>query len=362
LSETWLAARFPDLLRRISIEPANIPHAEWLKAITSGSRTTSPKEVLDFVRLAAGRPGDASFLVDSFRKGDATFPAESAEQLHALLAGAWLVQLMEGPTPAGRVACLGVVTMPFRGWRPVLQELVSRAEESLRNSAIAERQGPPARAALNLSALETSVKNLEQVKTQNLLGANVADPIIEAIKATHAVMGGPIKDGLGTAANLERQFRQASEELDVLWWLFGGNSRSDAEPFAKLPANKLASVAAFDLESLTQFDLPPASAAAVLGKALTAASSREISIKDFVNASDRGDRKRCHPSVESSRDVTPIATAMAKSLEVQDSSGWVAVAEALSGMDLASSHSATELAEELYRELLLLRNLKMSKG
>lgn len=148
--------------------------------------------------------------------------------------------------------------------------------------------------------------------------------------------------------------KKADEELDLLSWVLGQRSLFSNQAFADLPVSEKPLVFARDLASLTKIYPGPNSIPALLSRAGVKATGK-IKIADAVNAVSDGWTSSALKGRKPSPVTSPVHFALLKRQETGAGEGWYAGWTAITGIDGRATMSPIALAEQFYREILLLR-------
>jgi hypothetical protein len=162
-----------------------------------------------------------------------------------------------------------------------------------------------------------------------------------------------IVDGQNRVAKLlVRQISLGEEELQMLWWLVGGQSSVTNVAFAEV--DHLLKPLAFgkELGLLTAVSPGPASVSALLSRA--GVPNESLKISDVVNAADVAWIKNITKSPMVSPVTTPLHFALEKRAEVGSDHTWLPVWASMTGLPTEASMSAVKLGEQFYREHLFL--------
>jgi hypothetical protein len=141
------------------------------------------------------------------------------------------------------------------------------------------------------------------------------------------------------------------EELQMLWWLFGGRSTDMDRAFDAIDANAQPLVLAAELAGMTKFLPGPVSTKAILSRA--GVKEGECTVPATVNACDAQWLARLVEGREPSPITQPIHFAVKRKLETGDDNSWVAGWSGVVGIDAGHALPALTLANLFYRERLL---------
>jgi hypothetical protein len=151
---------------------------------------------------------------------------------------------------------------------------------------------------------------------------------------------------------LVTQVSLGEEELQMLWWLFGGHSRTLDASFTDIPALVKPLVLSKELGRLAQISPGPASIATILARA--GITDDILSVLDLVNAADMQWIEEVTRSSNLSPVTTPLHFALETRHDLESDDAWLSVWAAKSGLPADTSMPAVRIAELFYREHLLL--------
>ena len=151
---------------------------------------------------------------------------------------------------------------------------------------------------------------------------------------------------------LERRVALDEEELQILWWLVGGQSRNLRKPFLEIPLDERTLSLAYELATMTEVSPGPASIGAILLQ--TGVGAAKVTIESAVNAVDPSWAREVSSAVNVSPVTTPIHFALEKRGELNSDETWQPGWAGLTDIAADRAMPACELAELFYREHLLL--------
>jgi GTPase-associated system helical domain len=147
------------------------------------------------------------------------------------------------------------------------------------------------------------------------------------------------------------------EEVNMLWWYFGGWSRALERPFRELAPPLAAAMAGLDLATLTTAPGPLA-APAVLHRVIgpEGGKGKRYSIREAVDAekTETYARLGLPKQLELVPDICPVLTAFKKAVEIGETPAWHGPFAKASKMEASSEFSHLDLALQVYRETLLV--------
>jgi hypothetical protein len=184
-------------------------------------------------------------------------------------------------------------------------------------------------------------------------------------------------EGLGTTINVNRnalakaiqarltavneRFRQQQNELDLLWWLFGGWSSSLEAPFATFDPPARALLIGVDLGSLSDLDGSPAPVQTFVQRAMGQVSKQKhaASLQQIVGALELNDLDKFHMSEFDLSNVTafPVLGTLARRLDRAVSADESSLYKKIETLNTADKTPVLQWAEHVYHEMVLARHL-----
>ncbi len=300
-----------------------------------------PDEIVSLARLFCrlGKPNDAflnRFRV-SFQKTDPAFPMRDNDQELVVLAGAELVDTIQrGTVNVADFAALSVAC------------------------AVAQNvRGTPAVADIP----EIAISYLSMRSIDRAVDGDGYGPGNTALFAALTTLGAP-HDGVPKEfERLQRELSVASEESNILWWLFSEYSRDLKQPWKKFGVPAVTLIAGKELADLTRVIPGPVAAVAFLDRVIRCAKSKPpvtILVTDAIKGVTPEWRERyvgqgCPAQIE---DLLPISHGLKISLMSPDESAWVSAFTKATGIQPDVELSPNVLAYQLFLEALLCRAWK----
>lgn len=275
-----------------------------------------------------------------FQEADPTFSIKNNLLELRVLAGSLLVELMEGEPGSRRlVAAMSVECCKF---------------------------GVPIQKVLIQDVVTISAKALNQMSTQVRNIGSLDRPTLSPPKIENFVdpnqWGPQLKDFTRSSSSAINRIEQVlailAEESNILWWLLADFSNALNRPFKEVNPACLSLISAKELADLTVLLPGPGSASASLSRIIGNHKSKPtFKVVDAVNSLPK-EWREMQPELENKLILgvlAPISLAIAKSLETDSESAWVAVFNKASGLSARSEHTRLELGTQYYQESLLLR-------
>jgi hypothetical protein len=317
-------------------------------------------QLLDLVGTYYGSPGlNLTWLRDQFAQEDASFSLVNNERECRVLSAAMLGALVSDGNPKAILAVIAGHVVRKRGPSEAVW-LVSEAQAALEKLAVAARIPK----TIGTKLTPTQVPKLaEEIPA---LAANDWP----AMLATLTKVRNESQSSIGTTSaqaskaldSMNHEIRLLREESQMLWWLFGGHSRTLRREFASFAPAQAALVGAVDLGALTSVtQLGPVAAPVMLERVIALAKGPRVqSPKSLASAIDTItredlDRLKVFPDEIPAR-IAPVTAAimLARTIGI---GVWHSRFLEITGLDASIELEPIELAEQLYREILLGRLL-----
>lgn len=314
--------------------------------------------------LKLAKSEELGFLVEALADGDAGFDSNGGNDAEvAAVAAATLWEMIEGRGELAGPAALAVTTAAFGGVRTYVDpELAGFAATSLAAQQREVRPGPTQATYRSKPALKEDLDALDTHGQNGDFGAG--SPHLRKL----------LEGGINYTANglsdlalqlqrvIEHQAR-LEEEMNIHWWLVGGWSRDVDKPFADLDLGRAALLAANELADLTKTDIGLASAPALLDMVLVKGrkgAPKALSMADLVLATPIADRRAWTDELladMAAASLVPLCFAAALAADGDDAEDWKPRFQRLSGIDPSLAVKPLDAANQLYRELLLRREI-----
>ncbi|MBB5051781.1 MAG: hypothetical protein NVV83_19615 [Afipia sp.] len=326
-------------------------------------KAIDPATAINLVRLYFGLPvpGGTDWFRDAFGETDTSFSLiDNAREAAVLAAG-----LLESAASDGKVfAALAILTTAAGGLREpkVRQDLIDAMKFVLRDKAVAaSNQAPTDPKKIKLPAaskLPAEIDALLQApeigKASNLL-KQVSD---EATANTKSLTN----QVFGVTVSLSAEVQRLREEVEMLWWHVGGWSRLLDKPFSEFTPGVAAVLAGIDMADMSRSATGPAATAAILQRTLAATNkdmASKIAIRDVVDAfpQDQLDLLDLGEELGNVSEICPVLSAFPKAKEIGAGQAWHAAYARATGLAAGSQFSPLDIAVQVYRERLLLRDL-----
>lgn len=347
----WYAEAFMD--------EGHVRAARWKGVVdTAAAADFWMVEVLVRFAFATAAPADGgkneflatkhqSVLLSISGNGTPMDPKASRRELQVLSA-AVLAQLL----PTLPEAAIAVLNASFGGNRTadLPMDLVGLAKQALTEHSRKKHARPDAK-AFEIAAPKVDFQVSKEALAE--LSPDVwKDELNELRDASQAAIRLVVEGQNRVAKLLTRQIALGEEELQMLWWLIGGQSSIRDVPFEKVDSSLKPLVFGMELGQLTKVSPGPASLTAMLSRA--GLIDEAVKVVDAANAADLDWIRDITRSSRISPVTTPLHFALEKRAEVNSDEGWVLVWTSMTGLAADASMPGIKLAEQFYREHLFL--------
>jgi hypothetical protein len=207
-------------------------------------------------------------LRNHFKAEDDLFEMSGNDRELEILCGAALATVLDGAGDAAAEAALATTVAFFAEARSAdfPLDLVAAAEVAIARISDERRVRPNVSRVANIGRVGLDQETLEKLKP----GPN-ADNVPEAFnviaRSVNAVMSDMVGKVNAAIGEVDDFIAIQDEELQLLWWLFGGRSKTLDRPFADVPADAQPIVLAAEVADATQFMPGPASVKPILSRA-----------------------------------------------------------------------------------------------
>lgn len=302
------------------------------------------------------RPRSASLalLREPFKAADDLFDMDGNNRELEILCGTALATLFESDGDTVARAALATTTAAYLGARTTNfpLDLIAAAEATISRLAEDRRTRPD---LMNSLIQKITSVGLDQDAIDNLKQNPNGDNIVATLNAmttqTNTAVNEVAKRLNATVQSMNTFIAIQDEELQMLWWLFGGRSKKRDCPFANLPEEAQPIVLAAEVADTTQFLPGPISVKPILSRA-GLKERKKVSIPAAVNACSEDMLADLVNGVEPSPITKPLHFAIERKLETRDEVSWVAGWSAITGIDSDYAIPSIELSNLFYRERL----------
>jgi GTPase-associated system helical domain len=347
---------FGEWYRKAKIQPRSEDLLARVKAIEAFTKKIDEPKAAELVRYFVGISPKETTVTDAFTKEllatDAAFPTENNTVEMQVLCGAAIASILEQPSALADSAALMVNSAAAEGFKKpvILPDIIQLARSYLATRSEALRKIDTRR--------KFTVSKYEQLidAVKNAAGTNSAQQLQQPLESLLKSMCDAINNVATLAEHasqvLERADAVLLEESNVIWWVFGGQSRDTGERFATLPPGFAAVLAGKELADLTRSPGPKA-APAYLDKQLDEHRNKKIKLTDLIEEISKDWLKELKPA----KDFLDLAPVMFVLSNVNDGLD-TPLAVQLAKRQLNVSSSAVDtltIAMQVYTETLCLR-------
>lgn len=300
---------------------------------------------------------DPVWLRDEFLKDDPTFSLINNRREAQTLCAIMLSWLVAGGTN-GDLAALALVVGHLGGNRAPQEAGWLLAEAYSTRALLAVKQRAPQ--SVEPKVQWTATKGLEQEIAA--VPANEWATLLSVIgkvrKESQSSMSNMSTQATAIAAELMRRTDYQREETQILWWVFGGQSRSLERPFATLEPPQAAVVAAIDLGALTTVSrVGPIAAPALLAKVIAGAKKSRAgpatTLADAIDNLQVDDLAKLDVDTDkASLAMMPVMGALTLA-KTMGAGAWHRPFAERTGLAVSIAFEPIDLAQQLYNELLL---------
>lgn len=358
---------FADWYRAATVDLRTVDLEKRWQAIENLEPSLDSRKALDLVRMYFGRPAKESKFVEDFRSAfktaDPTFPMRGNDLELQILAGGTIVHVLE--KRSGQIAdcaALAMVTADYYGKRAGRRavDLIEHAVTCLakRSEELRRFEGELAFSAPNpwqKEQLDTLVQAFNEGNVPAL-----GEHVVRGLKSLESALGKLATRTRDAQNQLLKLQRRHEEELDILWWVFGGYSRDLDKPIAELTTPGVCIILGKELADLTRFVPGPLAARAFLDKMLSYVNgaAESATLKEAVNGTPKEWRIGWLGNSDLvADDLAPVLLAVKASLTTEGEETWIPVFEKAAGIKANRKTTMIDLAEQVYRECLLFRKL-----
>lgn len=332
-----------------------------VKAFEALRKDATVAQITDLVRLYFGMPtrAEAEWFRAAFAEGDSAFSMIDNEREVAVLAGGLLEALNEDENVVAGLAPLTAGMMGQRSpkVRPALLEIATRR---LQEAACDARAHKAIKGNSILNPAKSKVideKSISEVTDVPGVAALVKK-VSEESSAWTRTLASQVASLVWPMA---AQLNSLQEEVEILWWHIGGQSRRLNKPFSELDLGAACLLAGLDMADLSRMETAPVAAPALLARTLlplkkpkggkvTLSTAVDSLPSEFLEQFEHADIERQHA------DLLPVLTALQRARENGHGS-WQTGFKKLIGIDASATFAPIDLAVQVMREWLLARAL-----
>lgn len=333
--------------------------ARW-KGVIDLVENADQKRVESMISLALRtkpRPPEANVasLRQSFKKADDLFDMQDNDREMEILCGTALATLIGSQGEQAALAALLITTASCAGTRvsELPFDLVGTAETAIIRISDIFRARPDISSTSIAKAPQVGLSQEIANMKQSLNGETAEVVITTLSKQINNGLLQLARSSNSSLGTLRKFVAIQDEELQMLWWLFGGRSKKMDRPFADLPHDAQPFVLASELAEATEFLPGPPSVKPILSRA-GLKEGKKLSVPAAVNACDTGLLRALVDNFEPSQITQPLHFAIKRKLETGDETSWVAAWSTITGIDADFALPGIELGNLFYRERLTI--------
>jgi hypothetical protein len=345
----------------LSPDAANIPlRIEPFKTIAAN--LTRP-QIIDAVRAYFGLPmhNDTGWLSDPISEADEAFSMVTNKNEIAILAMALIAhQIREEDDQFTALVFLVANAFGHRKAEvyPQFVEIIKAAANDL---AISTRRELDVR-QIRVKALNKELGGSEEdLVPQNDFPA--INRVLKAVNVDGQEMAKHLAQQVNTALNpMRSEVARLREETDMLWWLVGGESRIIDEAYADMKPGRAAFLIGSELAELSRTHLGPRAGTFLMNKALREGRTdkpSKIKIEAIPKLFTLEELSDVTPdsTISDVRDLCSVSNAISRASEVGSQTAWKKMYGNDGSLSETAAFSPSELANQSFREFLLLNAL-----
>jgi hypothetical protein len=287
-----------------------------------------------------------------FKAADDLFEMSNNDRELEVLSGAALATVLDGSGDIAAWAALSTTTALFAGARAAdfpydfggtSEATIARISEQRRTRPELPRLGQVGRFGVDADSIE---------KLKQAINHETVSAAINVVAAQANAVARDLAGKTNAAVKAMEHFAAIQdEELQLLWWLFGGRSKLLDRPFADVAADAQAIVFACEVADSTQFMPGPESVKPILSRA-GLKERRKTGVAAAINAIEAALLREIVGDAAPAPVVRPLHFAIHRKLEAGDDTSWVANWSAVTGIDADAALPGIELGNLFYRERL----------
>lgn len=356
--------QFAEWYRSVSIEPNDdLLKNRWAGIENYLKLDLTASDIVELVRLFFNIPvnndGFYTQFIDCFTNIDSAFQRKFALEI-SVLAGSTLITLIENEDDFSVFATLLTCCIAFNKREAVVPDIYEIIRNEYINYSVSIRENLFINKEENIKF--PSVKKLSdhlKVNEAASWDSNLSSMLNEYLISLNSYLSKAQKTNQG----IEESIKIYTEDSQILWWLVGEWSKDLNQPFKELSPIEASLIIGKELADLVDNSPGPYSAEAVLHKMIgycKKGANQNLIFADAVEAADIEWRKAVLEEYASQnlKEITPILTAISKSLEVENSKEWLPAFKGATKLEADKIKlSSRELAFQMYLECLTIKCL-----
>lgn len=352
---------FAEWYRAVNLEPnSTLLENRWNGIESYIKESVSALEAFELIRLFYRLPVSSDFhenFTDVFTSTDSAFNRQAQPEL-AVLAGTTLFEMVERDLSLSNLIMLATLSMNFQDRSPavpaIFQSILNQFNK--KTASIREITIEPAK---NSIPIPLNKSLLSSIETEGIeWSEDIRKPLHSYITSLGNYL---IKTKKKDNDNLEI-INIYSEDSQILWWMVGEWSNDLNVPFKNFYPINASIIAGKELADIIVNMPGPYSAQAVLNKVLEVCKKPKTNSQDELYSIIEGLDKGWSKSVielyppDDTKDITPILTAISKSIQVDGSKEWIPVFKKATALDPENLQISSEkLAFQVYLECLTIK-------
>jgi GTPase-associated system helical domain len=332
--------------------------ARWagVSSVVHAADSKSAETLIALLLKAKSRPTDESILSlrEHFKRADDLFQMSDNDRELQVLSGAALATLLDGSgSIAARTALMTSVSF-FSGARRAdfPFDFVGAAEAAIARISERQRTRPALTKLAEIGRTGLDQATRDKLTKEALTSDNIVVAFDNMAKFSNSVTRDITVKTNAALDAIDTFIAIQDEELQLLWWLFGGRSETLDCPFTDVPADALPIVLAAEAAKATQFSPGPPSVKPILSRAGLKERKKTVVTTAINNCDDGFLRKLVANSGLPSPVTQPLHFAMHRKLEAGDDTSWLANWSAVTEINADLALSGIELGNFFYRERL----------
>jgi|GEM_PF-1259238 len=356
---------FSDWFRVVSIRPnADELEKRW-EGVEAYSKDCSLDELIELARFFHRLQSKDAAGIEKFKKpfkdADPAFLMGDNDEELRVLAGTCLVWHLANDDLWGCVSALLLTCPTFSGHaEPAVEEMVGLGENYLRARSAKLRSPKSTRATLVSEQSVTQVTSAGEALAAKFAGGGqlqqAATESEEFFKQLATLLGQVRK----TERSLDASYRLVREELQVLWWVFGGHSDRLGVALRDLPPMTVSFIIGKELALLAGTIPGPHAAAALLDRALTHKKGKALdgAIANMLKPLSSDAIELILENLDGGAvGLCPLTLAVQQFQECGKRPAWKDLYQDRSSLDVEAKLSLTDVAFQMFREGMLLRTI-----
>jgi hypothetical protein len=357
-----MEAQFATWYKAVSLKADTETEAKRWQAVEALAKTFQGSQRDDLLRLFFGLVCQDRHFLEKMRqevlKYDQSLGQQNIDAELRVIAGAALDYMMyqTGNIPVA----LAILSAACKGLRaePAVPEIVARAGAFLVKRALQLRSSQnQTRKPLARQGVDDSIKKLAAAYATNT-AAEIAQHNEAALNAIVTVANGLKTEDDALALKVDL----LGEELDMLWWLFGGASELLNQSIEKLTPSNAAVSAGVELAGMIRTPPGPLAIEPLIKRALTARAAEELKLSEVINELAPQLRRQLADTVRPrmDADLLPLHFMCAKYEEAHGDKAWISVVKQ-NGIDVSRKLVASNIGLQALQEELYVRCNSSSK-